>query len=897
MHGQPSPRRSSGSTPSGPGAPRAAPCGWPCTRRTSRRGTSCGRLVVEHDDHALRRVVLFEAHQHAREHVERAGRHALARRQPDLFALAARDVHQAVVGAEDVAVSVDDVEALRHAAQASMPLQQRQDARHAPHRRRRDGRRSRPRRGRARRGRGVAVADVRRDHPRRRRRGARARCCRGCATTARASASTTHRRSSRWTRSPPRRSPPSPRPRSRSPPISSRAAKAMRWSRPATPARSVLACARRWTLLQGVRRAALAAVYPTELRRGEKDDPFSLILDVGATIDATAEDLVGFAVMGSAYAKLVSQNRRPRVALLSNGTEAGKGPRVGGRGARRAWSRPPSSTSSATSRASTSRAASPTSSSRSGFVGNVVLKMLEGVSETVVRLARYAHKERLAWRLGLVALSSAIDQLKEVTDWQQYGGAPLLGFTHPFIKAHGRSQRARDRRTRSRSRTRRSPETSAATSRARWPSSTSARSDDAVLAGPCDARGLLGKSTAAARARSASGSACSSPRSCRCRPVRARRATRSAGTSTRRTCAPSSTRSRDLAKRAIETAADKQAYPGATALLRALRQDGHRICIVSGSPTQMRQVLAAKLALDGVEYDEFVLKNNLQEHPHGPVPRAARADPLQAAGDAARRGSAAAADARDAVRRRRRGRRDHLLPVRRPRRRPRRRSQDLERVLDRVARLRRRRRSAASTLARGVPEGRAGRRACSSTSIAARRRSGFRRFGPRLVPVFNYFQAALVLYEDKVLSARQVIFVALEMLDSGQYELGHLATSVQDVIRRGRITRETALQLTAEANEAATSGALSGRTRPAAVRADRRGVSRASPRAWHPPPRPSSPSRAARLRPPRRRGARASPSPPPPRAWAETRYGRRRTDSLRRCESVTRPARGSRPGR
>src|SRR5207302_7280139 len=61
-----------------------------------------------------------------------------------------------------------------------------------------------------------------------------------------------------------------------------------------------------------------------------------------------------------------------------------------------------------------------------------------------------------------------------------------------------------------------------------------------------------------------------------------------------------------------ETAADKQAFPGATALLRALRQDGHRICIVSGSPTQMRQVLAAKLALDGVQYDEFVLKNNLK---------------------------------------------------------------------------------------------------------------------------------------------------------------------------------------------------------------------------------------------------------------------------------------------
>src|SRR6185503_1884984 len=68
-----------------------------------------------------------------------------------------------------------------------------------------------------------------------------------------------------------------------------------------------------------------------------------------------------------------------------------------------------------------------------------------------------------------------------------------------------------------------------------------------------------------------------------------------------------------------------------------------------------------------------------------------------------------------------------------------------------------------------------------------------------------------VLYEDNLLTARQVIFVALEMLDSGQFALGHLATSVQDVIRRGRVTRESALRLTEEAAEAARSGALSGR--------------------------------------------------------------------------------------
>ena len=66
--------------------------------------------------------------------------------------------------------------------------------------------------------------------------------------------------------------------------------------------------------------------------------------------------------------------------------------------------------------------------------------MLEGVSETVMALAKYAYKEKLAWRAGLTMLSGGIKKLKELTDWEQYGGAPILGFDHLFIKAHGRSQ-------------------------------------------------------------------------------------------------------------------------------------------------------------------------------------------------------------------------------------------------------------------------------------------------------------------------------------------------------------------------------------------------------------------------------------------------------------------------
>ncbi len=201
---------------------------------------------------------------------------------------------------------------------------------------------------------------------------------------------------------------------------------------------SVLACARRWKLIPGVRRAALASVYPTELRRGDRNDPFSLILDCGATIDASAEDLVTFAIMGSAYAGLVSKNRRPRVALLSNGTEAGKGPAAVVAAHQILLEATELNFIGNVEGLDIPRGVADVIVCN-GFVGNVVLKMLEGVSETVVRLARYAHKEKLTWRIGLMALSSALAQLKAVTDWQQYGGAPLLGLEHPFIKAHGRS--------------------------------------------------------------------------------------------------------------------------------------------------------------------------------------------------------------------------------------------------------------------------------------------------------------------------------------------------------------------------------------------------------------------------------------------------------------------------
>ena len=555
---------------------------------------------------------------------------------------------------------------------------------------------------------------------------------------------------------------------------------------------SVLACARRWTLLEGVRRAALAAVYPTELRRGEKDDPFSLILDVGATIDATAEDLVGFAVMGSAYAKLVSQQppaARRAAVERHRGRQGPAGDRRRARRARR------------DDRAQLHRQhrGPRHPARRRRRRRDLGLRRQRRAEDARGRVARpwcgsRATRTRSGSRGGSasIALSSAIDQLKSITDWQQYGGAPLLGFTHPFIKAHGRSNAraitnaikvahkalagnlcgniARtmaeldERAQRPRAPTRRDE-------RAGWRwrrRSLLAPADDACRSQVGERIGLLDH-VPPGLPPGAPPPQPHVPLGSR-QDVPAHRVRLARAISRRARSRPPPTSRR---------------IPGATALLRALRQDGNRICIVSGSPTQMRQVLAAKLALDGVEYDEFVLKNNLKNILRGRF-RALRAQIPYKLPAMLQSRIGATAERRDAVRRRRRGRRDHLLPVRRSRRRP---------GLARGSRARARSRRARTTTTPTASS--SSRGACPRTTRCSRmfihldRRSppvGFRRFGPRLVPVFNYFQAALVLYEDNVLSARQVIFVALEMLDSEQYELGHLATSVQDVIRRGRVT-------------------------------------------------------------------------------------------------------------
>ncbi|HVM97508.1 MAG TPA: phosphate acyltransferase PlsX [Candidatus Acidoferrales bacterium] len=200
---------------------------------------------------------------------------------------------------------------------------------------------------------------------------------------------------------------------------------------------AVLACAQIFRPIRGVKRAALASVYPRQVEYPGQDQ-LALLLDVGATIHCEATELVQFALMGSAYARRISKVPSPRVALLNMGGEESKGGEIlieAHKRLRRAaginFIGNIEGQDLAKGKADVIIC--------EGFVGNVVLKLLEGLAELVVDLAGTAARENWRWKLGLRVLESGFGKLRDLTDYAAYGGAPILGFEHLVIKSHGRS--------------------------------------------------------------------------------------------------------------------------------------------------------------------------------------------------------------------------------------------------------------------------------------------------------------------------------------------------------------------------------------------------------------------------------------------------------------------------
>jgi phosphate acyltransferase len=200
---------------------------------------------------------------------------------------------------------------------------------------------------------------------------------------------------------------------------------------------AVLACAQCFTLIRGVRKAALASVYPRQTEYPGQDQ-LALLLDVGATVRCDATDLVQFALMGNAYARRISKLPSPRVALLNMGSEPGKGGDVLAHAYRQLRTVAGVNFVGNVEGNDLAKGKADVIVCE-GLLGNVVLKLLEGLAEVVVDLAGTAARENWRWKLGLMMLASGFGRLRDMTDYAAYGGAPILGFEHLLIKSHGRS--------------------------------------------------------------------------------------------------------------------------------------------------------------------------------------------------------------------------------------------------------------------------------------------------------------------------------------------------------------------------------------------------------------------------------------------------------------------------
>ncbi len=186
----------------------------------------------------------------------------------------------------------------------------------------------------------------------------------------------------------------------------------------------------------GIHRPALATVFPG------LQGPF-VLLDVGANTDCKPEWLVQFAQMGAVYARHVLGVERPRVALLSNGEEEIKGNRQVQEARERLralleqgdpgfdWVGNVEGKDLPHGLADVVVA--------DGFVGNVVIKTAEGVSDFLLTVLRQELTARPWFKLAAAVLRPAFRRVKKRLDYAEYGGAPLLGVRGVVIVAHGRS--------------------------------------------------------------------------------------------------------------------------------------------------------------------------------------------------------------------------------------------------------------------------------------------------------------------------------------------------------------------------------------------------------------------------------------------------------------------------
>jgi glycerol-3-phosphate acyltransferase PlsX len=163
----------------------------------------------------------------------------------------------------------------------------------------------------------------------------------------------------------------------------------------------------------------------------------TVLIDSGGNVDCKPCHLIQFAIMGEAYAKYILGKEEPRIGVLSNGEEEGKGNEL---------TREVHDILSSTNMNYIGYVEGSDLNSGEvdvivcdGFVGNVGLKISEGLWETIHNILKWEAQDNIRAKVAYFLMKRAIHRLEKRLDYSEYGGAPLLGINGNCVISHGAS--------------------------------------------------------------------------------------------------------------------------------------------------------------------------------------------------------------------------------------------------------------------------------------------------------------------------------------------------------------------------------------------------------------------------------------------------------------------------
>ena len=163
-----------------------------------------------------------------------------------------------------------------------------------------------------------------------------------------------------------------------------------------------------------------------------------MLLDVGANVDSSPDNLVQFAAMGAIFAERVLKVTRPRIGLLNIGEEKEKGDALTREAHLRLRASGMNFVGNVEAHEMIGHAADVVVCD--GFVGNVVIKFFDGLTSYIFRSLRTDLQQGPLAPIALLALKPGFERIKERFDYEQYGGSPLLGVRGVSIVTHGRAR-------------------------------------------------------------------------------------------------------------------------------------------------------------------------------------------------------------------------------------------------------------------------------------------------------------------------------------------------------------------------------------------------------------------------------------------------------------------------